>query len=478
MGLSKKIRSHRPFFPIRPIGLIGPILLFLLGAFGLLHATPPDNKIHISYWEKWSGEEQLAMQEVVDEFNHSQNRIVVDFLSVGQVEQKTLLATAGGDPPDISGVYLLDVCAFADRNALTPLSPLMQADGLTPDQFTSRYAHAYANLGTYEGQIWGVPSTPTTIALFWNKDLFRAAGLDPEKPPRTVDELVAMSKKLTVHDADGNLTQVGFLPQFEAGWAWVFPQWFGGQIFDGKNITIGTDPTNVKTFQWLRDFTDMYGIENVRRLSSSFGSLSTPDDPFMSGKLAIIFDGVWRYSYIQQFAPGLNYGVATWPAATPGVNDFTIADADMLVIPRGAKHPREAWEFLKYVSSPNLNAQTLDEISGVERLCYVQKKASPLAQWSPFFTDHNPNPYIGIFRQLAESPHAVSAAQMGIWDEYQRNINLAFDKVRLDLATPQQALDECQHRVNGSWQWHLQSLDLRKQSDVANAPQPPTEPAR
>ena len=66
------------------------------------------------------------------------------------------------------------------------------------------------------GDVWAVPSTPTTTAFYWNKDLFRAAGLDPEKPPRTLAELVAMSKKLTLRDAAGNLTQVGFLPQLNS----------------------------------------------------------------------------------------------------------------------------------------------------------------------------------------------------------------------------------------------------------------------
>ncbi len=390
----------------RPVG--AAFSLLLIAAFSLLpsaaSAAPPDNKIHISYWEKWSGAEQLAMQEVVDEFNHSQDRITVDFLSVGQIEQKTLLATAGGDPPDVAGVYLFNICAFADRHALTPLSPFIRADGLTPDQFNSRYARAYAGAGTYAGEVWGVPSATTTVALYWNKDVLRAAGLDPEKPPRTTADLVSMSKKIAAYDANGNLTRVGYLPQQQAWWTWAFAEWFGGRIFDGKNITIADDPTNEKTFTWLGAFTPMYGLENIRRLTSTFGQLSTPDDPFMSGKLAFLFDGVWRYDYIQQFHPGLDYGVTTWPEAIPGVKDFTLADADMLIIPRGAKHPREAWEFLRYVSSPNLAAQSLDELSGVERLAYLQKKASPLSQWSPFFTSHNPNPYIDLFRAWPKAP--------------------------------------------------------------------------
>jgi len=410
------------------------------------------------------------MQEVVDEFNHSQNRITVDFLSVGQIEQKTLLATAGGDPPDLAGLYLSDVCAFADRHALTPLSPFMRADGVTPGQFNSRYARVYRSMGSYGGEDWSIPTTPTTIALYFNKDLLRAAGLDPERPPRTADELTAMSKKLTRHDAAGNLTQVGYLPQLNPDWCWAVAAWFGGQVFDGKDITIGTDPANVRAFTWMGQYTDLYGLQNIRRLSSTFGSLSTPDDPFMSGKVAFVFDGVWRYSYIQQFQPGLNFGVAPWPEATPGVTDFTMADSDMLVIPRGAKHPREAWEFIRYLSSPNLAAQNLDEISGLERLCYLQQKASPLEQWSPFFTEKNPNPYAGLFRQLAESPHAVATPQMGIWDEYQRNLKLAFDKVRLQIEPPQQALQECQHRVEQRWQWHKESLDLHKHDATAATP--------
>jgi multiple sugar transport system substrate-binding protein len=431
---------------------------------------PPDNKIHLSYWEKWSGAEQLAMQEVVDEFNHSQNRIQIDFLSVGMIEQKTLLATAGGDPPDIAGVYLQDICAFADRNALTPLSPFMRADGLTADQFNSRYANGYAKMGSYRGEVWSLPSTPTTVALFYNKDLMRAAGLDPNQPPRTADEMTEMSKKLTRYDAAGNLTQIGFLPQLNQGWAWAITEWFGGGTFDGKDVTIGTNPANVKAFDWVGQYTDIYKKENIQRLSSTFGQLSTPDDPFMSGKVVFVFDGVWRYSYIQQFQPGMNFGVAPWPAAVPGVNDFTMADSDMLIIPRGAKHPQEAWEFLRYVSNPNLGAKNIDELSGVERLCYLQQKGSPLVQWSPFFTDHNPNPYIGVFRKLADSPHATTTPQMGIWDEYQRNLNLAFDKVRLQIEPPQQALQECQQRVAQSWEWHQQSIELHKKDATAATP--------
>jgi ABC-type glycerol-3-phosphate transport system substrate-binding protein len=454
-------------FLFKPLSLgVGTFLASLATGF----ASPSDGKIHLSYWEKWSGAEENAMQQVVGQFNRSQDRIVVDFLSVGEVEQKTILATAGGDPPDISGIYLENICSFADRNALTPLDGFIRDDGSTPDQFLSRYAKAYTGMGSYHGKVWGVPSTPTTSALFWNKELFRSAGLDPDRPPRTLAELEAMSAKLTLRDASGNLKQVGFLPQASGGWIWAFPQWFGGELFDGRNVTIGADPANLKAYRWLGDFSKQYGLKNVRRLTSSFGSLASPEDPFMSGRVAMMFDGVWRNHFIRQFAPGMSYGVAGWPEARPGIGDFTVADADMLVIPRGALHPREAWTFLRYVSSPNLSAQRLEDLRGVELLCYLQEKVSPLAQWSPYFEAHNPNPDIGIFRRLAESPHAIHVPEMGVWEEYQRELNIAFDEVRLGLESPEEALQHCQVRIQNSWIWHCESLARRKREAPPGPP--------
>jgi ABC-type glycerol-3-phosphate transport system substrate-binding protein len=458
-----KFLTRARMFPLKPLSLtIG----FFVAALAPGFAGSSDGKIHLSYWEKWSGAEENAMQRVVEQFNRSQDRIVVDFLSVGEIEQKTLLATAGGDPPDISGVYLSSIFPFADRDALTPLDGFIRDDGSTPDQFLSRYARAYAGMGSYQGKLFGVPSTPLITAFYWNKELFRAAGLDPEKPPRTLAELESMSAKLTVRDASGNLKQVGFLPPT----LWALPQWFGGSLFDGKNVTIGTDPANLLAFRWVADCTKGYGVENISRFTSTLGNLASPDDPFMSGRVAMLFDGVWRSHFIHLFAPGMDYGVSGWPEAQPGIDDFTVADSDMLVIPAGSKHPREAWAFLKYVSSPNLSAQRLEDLRGVELVCYLQEKGSPLAQWSPFFETHHPNRDIEIFRRLGESPHAVQVPKIGIWEEYEAELNNTFDEVRLGLESPEEALQHCQIRMQDSWAWHRESVARREKQTASNPP--------
>jgi maltose-binding protein MalE len=213
----------------------------------------------------------------------------------------------------------------------------------------------------------------------------------------------------------------------------------------------------------MQSFTRDYGLDNVKMLSSEFGPWASPAAPFFTGKIAMVFQGVFYDNYIQQYKPGLDYGVGPWPEAVPGVTDFAMAEADVLAIPRGAKHPREAWEFIKYVNSSNPDARTRDELEGAELLDYLQVKNSPLRAWSPFFTNHNPHPHIAMMRRLSASPNAVSTPDIGIWQEYYREVISSFDQVRLLEATPEQALGYSQARLEESWSRYRRSLERHGQ---------------
>jgi multiple sugar transport system substrate-binding protein len=424
---------------------------------------PPPERVRITYWEKWSGFEAEAMEKVVDAFNRSQYKITVEYLSVSNVDRKTLVATAGGDPPDVGGVWLYNVFSFADRNALTPLDDFIRAEGYTVEQWLDRYAPIYASMCQYRGRVWALPSTPSTTALHWNKTLFREAGLDPDRPPRTVEELDAMSDKLVKRDPKtGEIIQLGFLPQ-EPGWfAWAFPKWFGGDYIVNDEIVIGKLPANLEAYRWTEGYTRRYGLEAIKSFTAGFGNFASPQNAFMAGKVAMVFQGVWLNNYLKQFAPGMDYGVAPFPATKPGLENFTVADSDILVIPRGAKHPREAWEFIKFVSSINPQASRFEELTGMELLCYLQQKNSPLRQWSPFFEKQHPHPHIALFRQLAESPNATHIPKIGIWQEYGRELANVFEAARLQTEPVEEALAFCQQRVSQSWNWHRRGLARRE----------------
>lgn len=465
-----RIGSLCRFLPWRllPLGALSLSLLWLVGC-----QRAADDRIRLVYWEKWTGAEGEAMQRVVEAFNRSQDRIVVSYLPVSQVDRKAIVAIAGGDPPDILGIWAPNISSFADRAALLPLDTFLAQESGTVEAFMERFYPVYASMVRHDGRVYGLPSTPTTVALHWNKAMFREAGLDPERPPRTLAELDEMAQRLERRDPrTGEILTLGFLPQ-EPGWfSWAFPAWFGGGLIDGEQIILGTDEANRRALEWTLSYTERIGVDAIRKFTSGFGSGASPQAAFFSGKIAMVFQGVWLNNFIRQFAPGMDYGVAPWPAAVPGVHDFTVADADVLVIPRGSRHPEAAWEFLRFVSSHNPHARSAAELQGMELLCYLQQKNSPLREWSPYFAEHHPHPYIGVFRELARSPHAVHPPNIGIWGEYSREWNSLFERVRLGLVDPAEGLGYAHRRLVESWDRHRASVE--RQRAAGGLPAAPT----
>jgi len=111
----------------------------LAATFDYSNRPPSDGRVHIDYWEKWTGFEADAMRAVVDAFNRSQNRVFVHMLTISQVDQKMLLATAGGNPPDVAGLWAYNVNVFADKNALLPLDSFIREAGIQPSDYIPCY---------------------------------------------------------------------------------------------------------------------------------------------------------------------------------------------------------------------------------------------------------------------------------------------------------------------------------------------------
>src|SRR3954470_10254557 len=159
--------------------------------------SPQQSPRHITYWEKWTGFEGEAMDAVIDDFNAKEVAhakadpnyapIEVEKVTISKIEQKLLIAIAGGNPPDLAGHYSFAVAAYADHGALTDLAPMLAKSGFD----RSRYIEHYAQLGEYRGKTWALPLVPASTALVFNKRLFREVGLDPERPPTTIEEFDA-----------------------------------------------------------------------------------------------------------------------------------------------------------------------------------------------------------------------------------------------------------------------------------------------
>jgi len=430
------------------------LLALIAAALLLLVATParaearspsPEGRVRVRYWEKWTGMEQDAMQGVVQDFNRSQSKVWVDYQSVSVYQQKTLIATAGGDPPDIAGLLAADIVDFADKNALIPLDEFMRGTHLRREHFLP----TYWDMGVYRGHVWAVVSVPIVVSLHWNKDLFEKAGLDPERPPQTIAELDEFAKKLSIVK-DGRIEQLGFLPADttpSAGasglnwWPYSWGFWFGADLWDGgENITIDS-PENVRAFTWLQSYAKAHPFQRMQQFTSSFGNFASSQNPFLSGKLAMVLQGVWMGNFIQKFNPTMRWGAAPFPSEKAGGPPVAIVDADMLVIPNGARHPREAFQFIEYLTRQG----------PMEKVCLAQRKISPLASVSAEFFRAHKNPEIAMFQKLAASPGARAQPRMSVWPEYTLEIRNATQRLLLLEATPAEALVDVKKVIQKSW---------------------------
>lgn len=416
----------------------------------------PDGRVIVRYWEKWTGFEAEAMRVVVDDFNASQDRIFVKMLSVSGIDQKLLLATAGDNPPDVAGVWTHTINVFAEKGALTPLDGYLREAGIGERD----YIPAIWACCRHRGFTWALPSTPATVGLHWNKRLFEEAGLDPDKPPRTLAELDAMAERLTIVEVsrhgetvrvrfdelteaereakDFSLVQLGHSPKVPGMFIEMWGYWFGGALWDGDRQITATSEQNIEAFNWYASYSQKYGRRNLDKFGASFGIDASSQNPFLNGQVAMVLQGVWMYNFIDQFAPGMRWGAAAFPSALPeGSADVTLIEADVLVIPRGANHPDEAFEFIRYVNSQG----------PMEKLCMGQRKFSPLTQVSDSFVSNHPNPSIQVFIDLANSPNAVVVPRLSIWNEYKDEMLVAADRIYTGVATVEQALGDAQNRI-------------------------------
>ncbi|MBV9866370.1 MAG: ABC transporter substrate-binding protein [Abitibacteriaceae bacterium] len=456
-------------------------------AFGGRSVESHKGQVVVTYWEKWTGKEAEQMQQIVNDFNQSvgqQKGIYVQYLSMSSVDQKTLVATAAGVPPDIAGLWNSQVAQFATINAVEPLDDLAAAHGIT----ASYYKPVYWEGCRFNGHLWALISTPATIALHYNKrlmleraDSLRKAGLDPNRPPRTLDELDRYAQALDMVEKTPNgqkrIKSAGYLPM-EPSWMLTYiPYWFGNKLFDEKTqkLTL-TDPDIVRAFEWVKSYSVRLGKDSMTEFTNGFGQFASPQNPFLVGNVVMTLQGPWTANYVEDLKPSMNrwkfpkekekgmsveerrknyeWGAAPFPSAVPGLTDVSYASFDTLMIPRGAKHKQEAFEFIAYVNRQDV----------MEKLNSLHCKNSPLSQVSEQFIRNHPNPYISVFEELARSKNARGVPPMPIWPEVADELGVVAQRVYLLQAEPKEALQDAQNRLQEKYETFLERQRLRAKS--------------
>lgn len=427
MSVSKNNYFRFPW--LVPISLI-LILLFFIPLFKSSSKKSAQKAVTITFWNMFTaGGPGDAIKTLVKEFNETHPYIQVKILDIPQqIEQKLLTATAGGVPPDVAMFDRFRVASFAARNAFRCLDDFILRDKIKATDF---FKPCWEEC-KYQEKMWAMPFNTDVRVLFYNKDLFKEAGLDPERPPRTWDELIEYSDKLTKRDKLGRLTQVGFVPIWGNTWLYLYGWQKGGEFIneDGTEITCN-DPKIVAALEWVVNFVDRYKIESLNSFSSGFGAWEL--NPFFTGKIAMQGDEGYLMSLIKRYAPKLNYDVAPLPYPKDGVR-ATWSGGFALVIPRGAKNAEAAWEFIKWMTSPKPQF-TYAKMS-------EQMSANKLAMEDPYFMN-DPKWRVFISEMEYSRYRPVTPVGAELWDQLAR----AVDQCVYHKMTPKQALDEAKKKT-------------------------------
>ena len=398
--------------------------------------------VHLTYWNMWSGIWTQVVQKLVDAFNRTHPGIQVKMLSVpsASAEQKLLTAIAAGNPPDVFTEWNPYVASFAQQHALMNLNRFMVGKYAGMKHWFYPVA---AQWGEYKGSMYAMPWTMNSFLLYYNKTMMRQAGLNPNKPPRTIAQLWSDQAKMWKFGKGGVVKQIGFYPNgnFEQ-----FMPMFGATaqaFFHGGKYDM-TNPKALAIANFMAKF-KRYPYSQVTAFQKGLsGASGGSEDPFELGKAAFIVNGMWEIPTIQQFNPHLQYGAVPIPAAPGGYYNTTWVNGNYNLIPTGAKHPQQAFEFIAWLSGYG-NAAWAAQAYPTGGWIPNSPKITAQPAYQKFL---NADPLRKPFVNVMLSPHDAITPVTPVDMYYEQKLTNMQDYILQGKKTPLQALQHVEQTVN------------------------------
>ncbi|HHT80363.1 MAG TPA: ABC transporter substrate-binding protein [Spirochaetales bacterium] len=299
-------------------------------------AKKPAGPITIDFWYSIGGNPQKATKALVEKFNNSQNEVYVEAMYGGSYEdttKKLLASVVAGETPVVAHMAMAYTAQFVLDGYFESLNKYFAADKeVTEDSFVE----GLLELNRWKGELYGMPFNCSNPIMFYNKDLFRAAGLDPNKPPTTWDELYEYSKKISALGSD----IYGFNIERGSGWISQGYTWqFGGEWIAPDNSTVlWTDPAAVEALSFMQK---MYN-EGL----AVYQGGNTMD---FSGKVGMMIRSTATLTDTIQSA---NYEVGVAPIPYKVRKQVPIGGGSLYVFESATQAEKDAaWKFLKFMGN-------------------------------------------------------------------------------------------------------------------------------
>ena len=352
-------------------------------------------------------------------------------------QEKLLTAVAAGIPPDCTYTNYVGLPTLAFQGTMLPLDDYYAASDIKREDFIK----AMMDATIWEGKSYGIPGGADFLAYIFNKQVYRDAGLDPEQPPKTLDEWVAHSEKIYQFDSNGNVTRMGMSPT-EPGIV------YAGFLFDGvfyddsaRKVTCNQGGV-VKALEWMAELAKKWPVEKVAAFTEGMPDYAAASNSgFATGKQAYMFNGFWAYQGLDLYAPDLDYGMFFLPTlnGTEAERKNYVVQGWDYSIPKGSKQLDAAWQFLKYAFYDHAWEMSVKSING--NCVLAQMKQFEEGVVSAIGKDNRMAPLFHIFSETGAAGEKFWPV-MPVASRYSDEVNRAQDFATRGERTAQEALDE------------------------------------
>ncbi|WP_236846796.1 MULTISPECIES: extracellular solute-binding protein [unclassified Bosea (in: a-proteobacteria)] len=313
--------------------------------------------VEIEYWQYVFDARIKAMNELIKRFEAANPGIKVKHTTFPYADYQTKIAAAvpAGQGPDVVQLYYGWLDNFVGAKFIQPLP----RDAFPHDVIEKEF-YPIVQTMKRDGEYYGLPTAVRTLALFYNKKLFQEAGLDPNKPPQTLDEYLEAAKKTVKRDAAGNMLSAGAVIDMPGQdlhwWREVLLRQMGGKPYSDDNKTVAYDSeAGAKALNWYAD------LQRVHKVGQA-GFMDEGQAAFRAGRAAMTVDGSFRlgaFGGIKNF----EWGVAELPASADGKrSNFASYWVNAITAkPTGAKL-EAAKKFMAFTTSPEAMQVWLDMV--------------------------------------------------------------------------------------------------------------------
>lgn len=311
--------------------------------------------LKLSIWTRVAN--QVLLEALAKGYNAThKNQFEVTSIPNEQFVTKFGAAVSGGTPPDVISIDLIYVPAFAAAGQMSEITDLVNA---LP--FKDKLSPAHMALATYNGKYFATPFTAEGSVLLYNKDLFKAAGLDPEKAPTTWDEIYQAAKKITALGKDtygfyfaGACAGCNAFTYLPLMWA------SGGDVLsaDYTKATL-TNPAVKSALEFYKKMWDEKLIPEGAKVDAGENFFAA----FSTGKIGMVGSGAFSIASLKKDYPNINFGIAFLPGQNGGKSSF--AGGDSIGVPKGSKYVKEAFDFIQWCLSDEVQLEYYAKTGGL-----------------------------------------------------------------------------------------------------------------